>query len=182
MTFYGRRLLVERVVVKGQAVAQVAKAMGMSRQCGHRWVRRFKTGGVDCLHDRSSRPHSMPTRTSAEIEAAVVAARREHRRGQDWLGPELGVAGTYRRADPAPPRRATPGRARSTDWHRDPGVEDHSAALRAGPTGRAGSHGRQEDRAHPGRGRLARPRPSRHVNQQGPSTRSRLRLRPRPGR
>src|SRR6185503_6666483 len=43
------------------------------------------------LCDRSSRPHSMPTRTSAQLEAVVVAARLEHRRGQDWLGPELGV-------------------------------------------------------------------------------------------
>jgi len=34
----------------------------------------------------------MPTRTSAEIEAEVITARLEHRRGQDWLGPELGVA------------------------------------------------------------------------------------------
>ena len=33
----------------------------------------------------------MPTRTSPEVEALVVAARLEHRRGQDWLGPELGV-------------------------------------------------------------------------------------------
>jgi transposase InsO family protein len=54
-------------------------------------VARFKTGGLAALHDRSSRPHSMPTRTTAEIEAAVVTARLEHRRGQDWLGPELGV-------------------------------------------------------------------------------------------
>ena len=34
----------------------------------------------------------MPTRTTAEVEALVIAARLEHRRGQDWLGPELGVA------------------------------------------------------------------------------------------
>jgi len=34
----------------------------------------------------------MPTRTDASIEAGVVAARLEHRRGQDWLGPELGLA------------------------------------------------------------------------------------------
>jgi len=92
LTFHGRRLLVERVVIEGQAVSHVAKAMGVSRQCGHRWVARFKTGGVAALHDRSSRPLSTPTRTSTDIEAAVVAARLEHRRGQDWLGPELGVA------------------------------------------------------------------------------------------
>jgi transposase InsO family protein len=33
----------------------------------------------------------MPTKTTPEIEATVLAARVEHRRGQDWLGPELGV-------------------------------------------------------------------------------------------
>jgi transposase InsO family protein len=43
------------------------------------------------LFDRSSRPHTTPARTSDEIEAAVLAARSEHRRGQDWIGPELGV-------------------------------------------------------------------------------------------
>lgn len=34
----------------------------------------------------------MPAKTAPEVEAAVVAARVKHRRGQDWLGPELGVA------------------------------------------------------------------------------------------
>jgi transposase InsO family protein len=72
-------------------IAHVAKAMGVSRQCAHRWVARFDAEGEAGLHDRSSRPHRSPTRTSPEIEAMVLAARREHRRGQDWLGPELGV-------------------------------------------------------------------------------------------
>lgn len=33
----------------------------------------------------------MPTRTAPDIEARVLAARREHRYGPDRLGPELGV-------------------------------------------------------------------------------------------
>ena len=34
----------------------------------------------------------MPTRTSDENERRVLDARAEHRKGQDWLGPELGLA------------------------------------------------------------------------------------------
>jgi transposase InsO family protein len=91
LTAHGRRLLVYRVRELGMPVAHVAKAMGISRQCAHRWVARFDTEGDAGLHDRSSRPRSMPTRTAADVEARIVAARIEHRRGQDWLGPELGV-------------------------------------------------------------------------------------------
>jgi transposase InsO family protein len=91
LTFYGRVLLVQRVRQQGMPVAHVAKAMGVSRQCAHRWVARFDSEGQAGLHDRSSRPHRMPTRTSERVEELVVAARREHRRGPDWLGPELGV-------------------------------------------------------------------------------------------
>ena len=43
------------------------------------------------LADRSSRPQHSPRRTSPDVEATIVAARVEHRRGQDWLGAELGV-------------------------------------------------------------------------------------------
>ena len=63
----------------------------MSRQCAHRWVARHAAEGQAGLADRSSRPHRMPARTNSEVEAKVVAARREHRRGPDWLGLELGL-------------------------------------------------------------------------------------------
>ena len=92
LTVHGRRLLVRRVREQGMPVAHVAKAMGISRQCAHRWIARFDTEGDAGLEERSSRPHRMPARTSLEVEAAVLVARREHRRGQDWLGPELGIA------------------------------------------------------------------------------------------
>jgi len=90
LTFHGRRLLVARVE-SGMPVAHVAKAMGISRQCAHRWVARFAAEGEAGLHDRSSRPHRCPTRTAPLVEQAVLAVRRAERRGQDWLGPELGV-------------------------------------------------------------------------------------------
>ncbi|EWS99565.1 transposase [Intrasporangium oryzae NRRL B-24470] len=88
---HGRRLLVDRVRRQGWAVAHAAKAMGISRQCAHRWIARFDAEGEAGLVDRSSRPHASPRRTPAAAEAAVIAARVRHRRGQDWLGPELGL-------------------------------------------------------------------------------------------
>jgi transposase InsO family protein len=90
LTVHGRRLLVQRVR-EGQAIAHVAKAMGVSRQCAHRWVARHDAEGDAGLEDRSSRPHTMPTRTSTATEQRVLDARRQHRRGQDWIGPEVGV-------------------------------------------------------------------------------------------
>jgi len=91
LTVHGRRLLVHRVRKLGMPVAHVARAMGISRQCAHRWIARFDAEGDAGLADRSSRPHHMPARTAPEVEAVVLAARCEHRRGPDWLGPELGV-------------------------------------------------------------------------------------------
>src|ERR1700709_2325273 len=106
LTVHGRRLLVHRVRGQGQAIAHVAKAMGVSRQCAHRWVARYDAEGDDGLTDRSSRPRTMPTRASDEIEAKVLAARTEHRKGQDWLAAELGGgrgAGGHGTAPPHPP-------------------------------------------------------------------------------
>jgi transposase InsO family protein len=90
LTFHGRRLLVARVE-SGMPVAHVAKAMGISRQCAHRWVTRYAAEGEAGLHDRSARPHSCPARTASKVEQAVLRLRQEQRRGQDWLGPELGL-------------------------------------------------------------------------------------------
>lgn len=90
LTAHGRRLIVERVQ-QGMPVSHVAKAMGISRQCAHKWVNRYHAEGEAGLEDRSSRPRTSPTRTDPTIEAQVLAARVEHRRGQDWLGPELGI-------------------------------------------------------------------------------------------
>lgn len=92
LNFRGRQLLVERVCQQGWAVAHAAKAQGVSRQCAHRWIARYRAEGEAGLHDRSSRPHHCPNQTSVEVEEAILSKRQEERRGQDWLGPELGLS------------------------------------------------------------------------------------------
>ena len=64
LTMRGKLILSHRVVVEKRPVAHVAKELGISRQCAHRWVRRFREAGEAGLRERSSRPRSVPTRTS----------------------------------------------------------------------------------------------------------------------
>jgi transposase-like protein len=91
LTVHGRLLLVERIIDGHRPVAHVAAELGVSRQCAHRWVRRFREEGVSGLANRSSRPHRCPRRTAPAVETAVVELRRTARRGQDWIGAELAV-------------------------------------------------------------------------------------------
>jgi transposase len=89
-TFLGRLLIVARYR-QGWPQAHIAAAMGISRQCVRRWLDRHAAEGEAGLHDRSSRPHSSPRRTSADTEGRIVELRRRERRGPDWIGTYLGV-------------------------------------------------------------------------------------------
>jgi transposase InsO family protein len=91
LNLHGRHLLVERVIGDGRPVAHVAKELGISRQCAHRWVARFRLEGEAGLVDRSSRPRRCPRPTAVEVEQRVLRLRRSQRRGQDWIGPEVGL-------------------------------------------------------------------------------------------
>jgi transposase InsO family protein len=88
---HGRLLIVERVRGQGRPQAHVARELGVSRKTVGYWLARHDAEGEAGLRDRSSRPHHSPRRTPAEVEQQVIEARRAQRRGQDWLGPELGV-------------------------------------------------------------------------------------------
>jgi transposase InsO family protein len=90
LTVHGRMLIVERHQA-GWKQAHIAAAMGISRKCVRTWLTRYATEGPAGLETRSSRPHTTPTRTSAEVEQRVLEARATHREGQDVLGPRIGV-------------------------------------------------------------------------------------------
>jgi transposase InsO family protein len=90
LTVHGRLLIVQRHQA-GWKQAHIAAAMGVSRKCVRSWIDRFAAEGEAGLITRSSRPHTMPTRTSAEVEQKVLTARAEHRDGPDVLGPRVGV-------------------------------------------------------------------------------------------
>jgi transposase InsO family protein len=92
LTVLGRRLLVDRILVDGMAVAHAADMAGVSRQTAWKWLRRFEAEGEGGLEDRSSRPRRMPRALPQERVDAILAARHEHRFGPHRLAPIVGVS------------------------------------------------------------------------------------------
>jgi transposase InsO family protein len=91
LTVYGRLLIVQRHQ-QGWPQAHIAAAMGVSRKCVKTWIERYAAEGESGLVTRSSRPHATPARTSASLEAKVVAVRREQRCGREEISARTGVA------------------------------------------------------------------------------------------
>lgn len=80
LTPEGRRRLCERVDA-GRPICHVATEAGIARQTLGRWYARWRQEGEAGLEDRSSRPWTSPNQTDSDIEARVVALRREHKVG-----------------------------------------------------------------------------------------------------
>jgi transposase InsO family protein len=78
------------VLRDGLTVIEVADRYGVSRQAVHGWLRRYRTGGLDALPDRSHRPLRCPHQMPAEVEARICELRRHHPGwGQRRLAHEL---------------------------------------------------------------------------------------------
>jgi transposase InsO family protein len=89
-TVFARRLMVQRHQA-GWPAARIAEQLGVSRATVHKWLARHRADGEAGLHDRPSRPHTSPTRAPAAVEARVLQARTELRRGAVYLAGELGL-------------------------------------------------------------------------------------------
>ena len=65
---------------KGEKIAALCREYGVSRQTGHKWVKRFKEQGYEGLEERSRRPKSVPLATAEELVVATLGARGAHPR------------------------------------------------------------------------------------------------------
>jgi hypothetical protein len=122
---------VMEVLRDGLTVIEVADRYGVSRQAVHGWLRRYRTGGLEALADRSHRPHSCPHQMPAEIEARLCELRRHHpgwgqRRlahelARDGVDPPPGLTSIYRalvRNDLIQPRSHRRAKASYRRWER----------------------------------------------------------------
>jgi putative transposase len=65
---------------KGEKVAALCREYGVSRQTGHKWVKRFKELGYEGLEEQSRRPKSAPLATAEDLVVATLEAREAHPR------------------------------------------------------------------------------------------------------
>jgi transposase InsO family protein len=75
LSWSGRRLLAERVLVEGWTLTAASEAAGVSVRCARKWVTRFRCEGEPGLHDRSSAPRRVANRTPPDRVAVIVALR-----------------------------------------------------------------------------------------------------------
>jgi transposase InsO family protein len=80
----GRLTMVRRVIKQGWSLAEAAEAAGVSGRTCAKWVGRYRAEGEAGLEDRSSVPHSVPSRTPEARVEAIAALRRLR-----MTGPEI---------------------------------------------------------------------------------------------
>lgn len=61
-------------------VAQLCREHGISRETGHKWLKRFRARGYEGLEDDSRRPKSSPLATGEEVVAALLTVKAAHPR------------------------------------------------------------------------------------------------------
>ena len=78
-----RALLVRRVLEEGWTVRRAAEALGLSERSAYRWLARYRDEGLNGLIDRSSRPHSIPGKTSQKQLKRFVSLRMRRLSGAE---------------------------------------------------------------------------------------------------
>jgi transposase InsO family protein len=73
-----RKEFVSLATQPGANIAELCRRFGISRKSGYKWLARYEAQGMSALADRSRRPSRSPTRTAAQVEAAIVRLRKKH--------------------------------------------------------------------------------------------------------
>lgn len=73
-----KRDFVERASVAGANISALCREFEVSRQTGHKWLKRFKEDGYAGLEEVTRRPLSTPLATAEDVVVAIVGARAAH--------------------------------------------------------------------------------------------------------
>ena len=91
LTPKGRAMMVRAVIDCGLSKAAAARRFNVTPKSVAKWVKRFRSEGLDGLHDRSSRPLSSPSQTAPATAAAIKALRPQRYTGKQ-IAAEVGLS------------------------------------------------------------------------------------------
>jgi Helix-turn-helix domain len=92
---------VERAAQKGSNLSALCEEFGVSRQTGHKWLRRYRELGPLGLVEQSRRPDSSPTGTGEDVILAILVLRNQHPSwGPDKVSRVLPAQFCCRRSEP----------------------------------------------------------------------------------
>lgn len=91
LTVRARLRLAQLVVEDGWTYAGAAKMFMVAPRTAKKWADRYRSEGTAGMADRSSRPRSMPTKTSSEVVRRIVGLRWRHRLGPVQIAGRLGM-------------------------------------------------------------------------------------------
>jgi transposase-like protein len=80
------------MIVEGKyPVTHVAKLFMVSPVTARKWAARYREEGGAGMHDRSSRPHRIPHKTSEQTKRKIITLRWRHRLGPAQIAARLGI-------------------------------------------------------------------------------------------
>lgn len=99
-----RREFVHFAVQDGANIRALCRQFGIMPNTAYKWIARFQAEGDAGLADRSHRPHTSPTRSTAAVEAQVLAVRTAQ---PTWGGRKIHAWLRDRGGLPTPPVPST---------------------------------------------------------------------------
>ncbi len=90
---------IEKASVPGANVSALCREHGISRQTGHKWLRRFREAGYTGLSEQSRRPQSSPLTTGEEVVVRILEWREQH---STWGADKISKALRRELGDEAP--------------------------------------------------------------------------------
>src|SRR5512141_3343661 len=69
---------IEKASTRGANVSALCREYGISRQTGHKWLRRFRAQGYTGLVEQSRRPLSSPLTTGEALVGRILELRDRH--------------------------------------------------------------------------------------------------------
>jgi transposase InsO family protein len=94
---------VKKAAAPGANVSALCREYGISRQTGHKWLQRYRSGGHLALAEQSRRPMSSPLATAEEVVVGIIELRDRH---PSW-GPQVIARVLERRLGESAPSPST---------------------------------------------------------------------------